>query len=156
MDMSLQEKSTWVSLLSTVGVFGYYFYNIILLAGLPEAEALSIALAISVKTISLVVIIEILFQSLLAASNHREAALGNDERDKLFKDKSSSIAYTVLVTGVFLTLGRIVMLEYNPSLTESDSSLQIPLLTGHILLLSFILAEVSRFAALIYFYRRGN
>jgi hypothetical protein len=155
MDMSLKEKSTWVSLLSTLGVFGYYFYNIVLLAGLPENTALSMALALSIKTITAVIMIEILFQSLLAVSNHREAALGNDERDKLFNYKSNSLAYTILVCGVLLTLGRIVVVEYNPSLGDSQSSLQIPLLTAHILLLSFILAEVSRFAALIFYYRRA-
>jgi hypothetical protein len=155
MDMSLKEKSTWLSLLSTLGVFGYYFYNIVGLAGLPENDSLDIALALSIKTITAVVMIEILFQSLLAISNHREATLGNDERDKLFNYRSTSIAYSVLVCGVFLTLGRIVILEYNPSFDEGQSSWQIPLLTAHILLLSFIVAEVSRFAALIFFYRRA-
>jgi hypothetical protein len=155
MDMSLKEKSTWLSLLSTVSVFGYYFYSIIGLAGLPENESLDIALALSIKTITAVVMIEILFQSLLAISNHRGATLGNDERDKLFNYRSTSIAYSVLVCGVFLTLGRIVILEYNPSFDGGQSSWQIPLLTAHILLLSFILAEVSRFAALIFFYRRA-
>jgi hypothetical protein len=155
MDMSLREKSTWLSLVSTLGLFGYYFYNIMALSGLPENDALNIALDLSIDIITAAVMIEILFQSLLAVSNHREAALGNDERDKLFNYRSASIAYYVLICGVFLTLGRIVILEYNPTLNASESSWQIPLLTAHILLLSFILAEVSRFAALIFFYRRA-
>lgn len=156
MDISLKEKSTWLSLLSTLGVFAYYFYNIVGLTDLSHTAALDFALALSIKTITAIVMIEILFQSLLAAANHRDASLGNDERDKQFNDKSKSIAYSVLVCGVFLTLGRIVVLEYNPSIAQSEVLSHIPLLTAHILLLSFILAEVSRFAALIFFYRRAQ
>ncbi|MDP5030151.1 MAG: hypothetical protein NWQ54_06100 [Paraglaciecola sp.] len=156
MDMSLKEKSTWVSLISTIGVFGYYFYGILGLVGLPVEVALDNALSLAIKIITIIVMLEIIFQSLLAVSHHREANLGNDERDKIFNDKSHRISYVVLVIGVFVTLGRIVIVEYNPSFTAELNSIQIPMLTAHILLLSFILAEVARFISLIFYYRRGR
>ncbi|MFT6898677.1 MAG: putative membrane protein [Paraglaciecola sp.] len=39
MDMSFKEKSTWISLFSTVLIFGYYFINLIGLTELPGAQA---------------------------------------------------------------------------------------------------------------------
>lgn len=154
MNMSLKEKSTWISLLVTLGIFAYYFYNIVALAGLPKPVALDAALSLSTKVIMVIIIIEIILQSLLTASNHREANLGNDERDQIFSYKSNRIGYSILVVGVFITLGRLVMLEYNPGFSDAHSSLQIPMLTAHILLFSFILSEVARFAALLFYYRR--
>ncbi|TRY33493.1 hypothetical protein FM019_04125 [Aliiglaciecola sp. M165] len=92
---------------------------------------------------------------MLAATNHKAAEMGADERDKLFEYRGNNFGYSILVIGVLFTLGRIITLEYNPQWNEHSSSLQIPLLTAHILMFSFILSEVARFAGQIYYYRRG-
>jgi uncharacterized membrane protein len=155
MEMSFKEKSIWISLISTISVFAYYFYNVAMLVGVEEQLARQISLSLGSQSVFLVVVIEVVFQGLLAASNHRDAKLGNDERDKAIENKASHVAYMVLIVGVCLTLGRLVVLESYPSINEQHSSLQIPLLTAHILLFSLILAEVTRFALQLFYYRRG-
>ncbi|MBU3004779.1 hypothetical protein KO534_15615 [Paraglaciecola arctica] len=89
-------------------------------------------------------------------SNRKEADLGADERDKLFEYKANSLGYVILVIGVFVTLGRVVFLELNPEFFEQSNTFNIPLLTAHILLFSFIFSEVVRFSAQLYYYRSGH
>lgn len=153
MNMSFREKSIWISLISTLLIFGDYFLNLISLVGLPEDVAKAAALGLSLRAIFLIIIVEIVFQGLLAVSNRKAAEFGADERDKLFEYKGNSFGYTVLVIGVFITLGRLVLLELNPELIGHCDVLNIPFLTAHILLFSFILSELVRFAGQLYFYR---
>jgi hypothetical protein len=152
--MSFREKSIWISLIATLLIFGDYFLNVISLGVLPADAAKTAALGLSLRALFLIVIVEIIFQGMLAVSNRKAAELGADERDKLFEYKGNNFGYTVLVIGVFITLGRIVFLEINPEFIEQTNGLTIPLLTAHILLFSFILSEVVRFSAQLYYYRR--
>lgn len=155
MDMSFKEKSTWISLVSTLAIFGYYFVQIWGLSGLPEEHANEQAVKLIIYVIILTVVVETLFQGMLAATNHKAAKLGADERDKILEYKSNNLGYTVLAVGVLIVLGRIIMLELNSGWQEGESSLQIPMLTAHMLMFSFVLSEVVRFAALVYQYRRS-
>lgn len=133
-----------------------YFLNLLSLGGLTEEVAKTTALGLSLRALFLIIIVEIIFQGMLAASNRKAAELGADERDKLFEYKGNNFGYTVLVIGVFITLGRIVFLEINPEVIEQSKLLNIPLLTAHILLFSFIFSEVVRFSAQLYYYRSSH
>lgn len=155
MDMSFKEKSAWISLVSTLAIFGYYFYRIFNISDLPMEEAKEATKSLLIQAIVLSAIVEAVFHGMLAATNHQAAEQGGDERDKLFEYRANNIGYSVLVVGVLITLGRIVTLEYNPEWAEHSSSLQIPLLTAHILMFSFILSEAVRFAGQIFYHRRG-
>jgi len=156
MNMSFREKSIWISLVSTLLIFGDYFLNIISLSSLPADAAKAATLGLSLRALFLIIIVEIVCQAMLAASNRKAAELGADERDKLFEYKGNNFGYTVLVIGVFITLGRIVFLEINPEIIEQSTLLNIPLLTAHILLFSFIFSEVVRFSAQLYYYRSSH
>lgn len=153
MDMSFREKSIWISLVSTILIFGDYFLNLLSLSGLPVDVAKSAALGLFLRSIFLIIVVEIVFQGMLALSNRKAAELGADERDKLFEYKGNNIGYTILVIGVFITLGRIVFIELNPEFIQDSGLLNIPFLTAHILLFSFILSEVVRFFGQLYYYR---
>lgn len=156
MNMSFREKSIWISLVSTVVIFGDYFINVLTLSGLPVEIAKATALELSVRALLLVIIVEVIFQGMLAVSNRKDAELGADERDKLFEYKGNNVGYTVLVIGVFITLARIVFLELNPEIVGQSSVSEFPLLTAHILLFSFIISEIVRFSTQLYFYRSGH
>jgi hypothetical protein len=93
---------------------------------------------------------------MLAVSNRKAAKLGADERDKLYEYKGNNFGHTVLVIGVLMTLGRMVSLEISPEFIEQFKVLDIPFLTAHILLFSFILSEVVRFSAQLYYYRSSH
>jgi hypothetical protein len=156
MNMSFREKSIWISLISTLLIFGDYFLNIIALGNLPEQVAKTAALELSIRAFVLIIIVEIIFQTMLAVSNRKAAKLGADERDKLFEYKGNNFGYTVLVIGVLMTLGRMVSLEISPEFIEQFKVLNIPFLTAHILLFSFIFSEVVRFSAQLYYYRSSH
>jgi hypothetical protein len=156
MNMSFREKSIWISLISTLLIFGDYFLNIIALGNLPEQVAKTAALELSIRAFVLIIIVEIIFQTMLAVSNRKAAKLGADERDKLFEYKGNNFGYSVLVVGVLITLGRMVSLEISPEFIEQFKVLDIPFLTAHILLFSFILSEVVRFSAQLYYYRSSH
>ncbi|MFT6343640.1 MAG: hypothetical protein ACJAWQ_000696 [Paraglaciecola sp.] len=156
MNMSFREKSIWISLISTLLIFGDYFLNIIALGNLPEQVAKTAALELSIRAFVLIIIVEIIFQSMLAVSNRKAAKLGADERDKLYEYKGNNFGHTVLVIGVLMTLGRMVSLEISPEFIEQFKVLDIPFLTAHILLFSFILSEVVRFSAQLYYYRSSH
>jgi hypothetical protein len=155
MDMSFKEKSAWVSLLSTVCIFGYYFYSIIMLIGVPIEVAKEAAMTYLIQAVILSVVVEVIFHSLLAATNRRSADIEGDERDKTYEYKANSLGYSVLVVGVVLTLGKIIILEYNPTWAEHSRVMQFPMQIAHILMFSFILSEIVRFGGQIYYYRRG-
>ena len=87
MNMSFREKSIWISLISTLLIFGDYFLSVIALANLSEAVAKTTALELSIRAFVLIIIVEIIFQSMLAVSNRKAAKLGADERDRLYEEK---------------------------------------------------------------------
>jgi hypothetical protein len=134
----------------------YIELNIIALGNLPEQVAKTAALELSIRAFVLIIIVEIIFQTMLAVSNRKAAKLGADERDKLYEYKGNNFGYTVLVIGVLMTLGRMVSLEISPEFIEQFKVLDIPFLTAHILLFSFILSEVVRFSAQLYYYRSSH
>lgn len=156
MDMSFKEKSAWISLISTVGIFGYYFYNILMLVGEPSEFAKEAAKDYLIQAVFLSIIVETVFHIVLAATTRKTTEIDGDERDKSYEYKANSLGYSVLVVGVVMTLGGIITLEYNPTWATHNRVLQIPLQIAHILMFSFILSEIVRFAGQIFYYRRGH
>jgi hypothetical protein len=95
MDMSFKEKSTWISLLSTLIIFGYYFISLMGLTELPDAQAKTAAGQLLMRAVVLSIVVEIIFQGMLAAINHQTASSGGDERDKyLFNFSYRSTNYS--------------------------------------------------------------
>lgn len=154
MDMSFSEKSAWISFTSTLMIFGYYFFEVSGLSGADGESATKAALILLTKAIVLTIIVESIFHGMLAATNRKAAEFGADERDTLFELKASKWGYGVLCTGVIIVIGRMIILELNPGFLDHKSSLHIPLLTAHMLMLSFILSELVRFGMQIIYYRR--
>ena len=156
MELSFKEKSIWISLVSTLAIFGYYFYNILMLSGMPVEVAKLAALGLLIRTIIFSVIVEAVFQGMLAATNYKAAELGADEREKLIEFKGNAWGYCVLVTGVMIVIGHILLQEQGLGFIVSAERLAIPLLTAHLLMFTFIISEVARFSGQLFYYRRGG
>ena len=156
MDMSFSEKSAWISFTSTLLIFGYYFIRLLGLSGSYGEEASQAAVVLLGQAIVLTIIVESVFHGMLAATNRKAAELGADERDKNYELRASKIGYAILSTGVIIVVGRMIILEFNPDFVDQNSSLQIPLLTAHMLMFSFILSELARFGMQILYYRRED
>jgi hypothetical protein len=155
MNMTFKEKSAWISLLSTVCIFGYYFYNIFMLLDETAEVAKYAALGLLIYAVILSIIVEVFFQTVLAITHRKDALIEGDERDRSYEYRANSLAYSVLAFLVVITLVRIITLEYNPTWVSDTSEYQFPMLTAHFLMFSFILSEIVRFSGLIYYYRRG-
>ncbi len=84
-------------MISTLLIFGEYFLNVTALGNLSEGVAKTTALELLVRAFVLIIIVEIIFQTMLALSNRKPAKFGADERDNLFEYKGNNFGYTVLV-----------------------------------------------------------
>ena len=84
-------------MISTLLIFGEYFLNVTALGNLSEGVAKTTALELLVRAFVLIIIVEIIFQTMHALSNRKPAKLGADERDNLFEYKGNNFGYTVLV-----------------------------------------------------------
>lgn len=89
--MSFKEKSIWLSLVTTVFVFSYYFIRLQSLSDLTVNEAKQFAGELFLKTIIMMIIVEIFFHIIIAIFNPEDAQQKADERDKLYQLKANSI-----------------------------------------------------------------
>jgi uncharacterized membrane protein len=154
--MSFKEKSTWVSLLATLLIFGNYAISVFSMDSnvLNSEEMVEVAMDNLSSAIFFLIIVEIIFQSLIAAGSRNKIELEGDERDSLITLTSNNSGYWVLSIGVIITIGQLILphvfgIEFSPEKRTS-----IPMFAMHLLLFSFILAEIVRFSHQIYLYRK--
>jgi hypothetical protein len=155
MNMTLKEKSTWLSLIATLVIFGSYTLNVVSidLASVSEQQAIDIAMGNLSQAILYIIIVEIIFQSLIAVAGSK-ADIEGDERDRFIALTANNSGYWVLSIGVVMTLGQLLL----PHALGVESSIKtyfpIPLFEVHVLLLMFILSEIVRFTHQIILYRK--
>ncbi len=136
MNLSFQEKSTWISLFSLLIPYSYYFYRVF---ATPVSEAEMVTLFI--LAVVVIVIIQIVLHVAVAIANTRDALHGGDERDELFELKAARIASVVLATGVLLSA----------SLWLTDAT---PLNMANAILLSLVAAQLVQCLVQLFYYRR--
>jgi hypothetical protein len=136
--MSFKEKSIWISLIATALIFGYYAIRVFQIEtnqNVGHAEMVLFTLTIIIS----IIVVEIVSHILLAIAHRPETA---DERDEAIELKATRIAYFLLVIGVFAAVGQF---WFSPT----------PPFICHILLFSFILAEIASDITRLVYYRRG-
>ena len=153
--MSFEEKSIWVSLISTVCIFGYYFINVLSLGSMPLEQANIAAVQLLFQAVVTTVVVEIILHTVIAICNPNDAQQPSDERDKLYKMRANSVGYSVLILGVILTLGHILLSSFFPEFKGQNAVATFPLLSANILFFSFIISEVVRYSSQVFFYRKG-
>lgn len=148
MDLSYKEKSLMASLAATLLVFGWYFTHFFSSPSAWGNDAFTFADLLT--PIVLVVILEIIIQSFLAGANKQL----EDERDVLIAATSYKGGYFVLSIGIWLLLGQLSTIGTGSwfAFSERPSTAMM----AHLLLLTFILAEVTNFVTQLYHYRRGS
>ena len=145
MDFSYKEKSLIASLGVTLLIFGWYLYgafsNLSLKAEPPGFGEI-------ITLIVLIAVLEIIIQGILASKNK---SLLEDERDKLIEKISYRYGYWFLSAGIWFLMVQILLdawLDHLPVLTTPNAMF-------HLLLLFFVLAEVTNFVAQLYHHRKG-
>ncbi len=133
--LTFREKSLWVILLSTILVYGYYFWRSFTLG---SAHAVQVA-ALFVEVVFLLVAIQIVGHILIALRTRPECA---DERDRSISLSSTRNAYFVFIWGVWFALA-VAFRSFGTFWTVQA------------ILLLPVLAEIVRCASQLVYYRRG-
>ena len=146
--MSTTEKSLLASLVITLLVFGNFFIDTLeaVLAGEPMAN---IGTSLVAAVIS-VIILEIIVQSLLASLS---ASQKDDERDRLIERMSFRNGYLCLSVGMWIWIAQTTIPTW---WTDLPSSPYLPAaLVPVLLLLLFVIAEVTVTVTRLFYYRHG-
>jgi hypothetical protein len=135
MNLSFQEKSLWLLFLSLCAAFGAYFASVLPGHGREVAPQ---QLVTFVAVVVLLVIAQIIGHILIAVFDRRATT---DERDRLISLKGSRYGSWVLATGVFFSLVAGVHIPGNFAFT-------------HLLLASWVVAQLVEIGSQLYLYRR--
>jgi len=162
--MTFREKHLWISIVSTVAIWGRYCWRFgerVLAGGLREASfAWDMGLMFAGAT-AVIVVIELvltLIAHLTTAKAEREA---RDERETLAGLKASHvslmalIALIVTLSGVayFAGLGDLVAPEAGRAVTTNANAMVV---IANILLLAIIASEMIRFVFTVVLLKRGR
>ncbi len=159
MNMTFKEKSTWLSLFVTLVIFGNYAISVFTMdpSMLNPEEMIDLAMDNLSSAVLYLIIIEIIFQSLIAAASRSKMEIEGDERDRTISLTANNSGYLVLSIGVVITIGQLILPHVFGigAFVEKRTSI-IPLFEMHMLLFSLILSEIVRFAHQIYLYRKDG
>jgi hypothetical protein len=139
--MSFREKAAWISLLLNVVFYGYYVWRLYEVAAAGQTETFHYG-GLLVQLIILLVIAQIVLNVIAAAARPKDVYARADERERLIHFKAANVGYAVCLSGAG---GVAVAIALGWS----------AFYTANALFLVLVLAESSRNAAQIFFYRRG-
>ena len=158
--LSFPEKVIWVNLITTVLLMGYYLITVIT-QNLDGGAAAWLYL----KVVFWVIVIEIVVISILAAREKRQKG---DERDKIIETRGYKWGYFVMLTGLIAALWQTAVraigdsLVDHPEMSEGVAQFLVklsehssPFLIIHIMLITLVLAEITKASAQLFYYRRG-
>jgi hypothetical protein len=136
--MPFREKSAWISLVTTFGVYAYYFWNVADADGRPGPWLLGLLIG----CIVILTVLQIFLHILIALRAPRDAMAPSDERERLIARKSTNIGYYILISGaVIVSAGLMFVGE--------------PFIMANLLLFALVLAELTKYAAQVVYFRRG-
>ena len=145
MDFSYKEKGLIASLGVTLLIFGWYFYGAFTNLKLNPEPPGFVEIIIPIV---LIAVLESIIQMFVSFKNKSQLA---DERDKLIEKISYRYGYWVLSACIWFLMVQILIdtrFDHLPILTTPSGMF-------HLLLLFFVLAEVTNFIAQLYYYRKG-
>ena len=138
MKKSFEEKSVWITLVSMLAIFGYYF---VVAARMESAGSTAVVefVPLFVSVVVLMVVVIVIGHIVVAIASRPE---GRDERDRLIEWRAESKASWVLGVGVLAGIW---------SAATSVDNVWI----AHLLLLFLISSEVVKSVSKLLYYHRG-
>lgn len=136
--MSFREKTAWISMLSMLGIYCFYFWSVIH----AEHHAAGTNFDGLLGAVIALVVVQVVLTIAVAVFNPEEAKAPRDERDKLIELRAMRVAYTGLATSVALAC---FFGAFDPPIIFNTNALLFILVT----------AEVLRSACQIIQYRRS-
>ena len=136
--MSFREKTAWISLVSTSGIYAFYFWSVVRSRG----GAGDFRFGGLLTTIIALVIVQTVLIVAVAISAPKEAQAPRDERDRLIDLRATRFAYAALATSVACAC---FFGAFNPPIIFNTNAL----------LLVLVVAEILRSGCQVVQYRRG-
>jgi hypothetical protein len=124
--MSFREKSAWISMLSMLAIYGFYFWSVIHAGPQPGGFHFGGLL----ETIIALVIVQTVLTVAVAIFKPAEAKAPRDERDKLIELRAMRVAYSGLATSVALAC---FFGAFDPPIVFNTNALLFILVTAQIL-----------------------
>ena len=151
--MSYKERSIWISLAITLYIWFNYFSELYWSAQqetLTTASMQSALLSVVVMTIAL----EILHHIVIAFIDNNDANYDEDERDKKISLMGSQNAYYILS---FTTIAAVVHLLFPLMSQGLVMALKLPneYVIINMIIFGALVAEITKFATQVFYYRRG-
>lgn len=152
--MSYREKTAWMSLLTTLAVWGFYVSRLIRNFRAGDVDAGDfIGLFIGVTI--LLVIVQVVLAIALALLSPRAANAPADERERLISLKATQVASVVLTVLVMtVVLASPFVAGLSPHVFPNDPTSGAVFLMANGVLLSVAVGELMRDLGQIYFFRR--
>jgi Na+/H+ antiporter NhaD/arsenite permease-like protein len=101
--MSFREKSTWITFVLLLVVFGYYFASVAVQVIRPVHPHTNFFMLFLVLLI-IIVVMEIVLHAITASRSPADANKPQDERESLIALKAKGPAFFVLMAGAFLSV----------------------------------------------------
>ncbi|MBN8807038.1 MAG: hypothetical protein J0I47_02185 [Sphingomonas sp.] len=140
--MPFKEKIAWISVITTLAVWGIYFA--FLLSAVASGRGPDHGHMIGFFGAVVIQVLLIIVASVItAATAPKDASAGSDERDKAIARGSSAIAYPVLLSGVVLVAASMHLGLTAPGMAYG-------------IMAAIVIAEVVHYGAQIVFYRSGR
>src|SRR5271166_6518963 len=124
--MSFREKTSWISMLSMLCIYGFYFWSVIH-AG-PQAGGFHFGGLL--ETIIALVVVQTVLTAAAAIFTPKQANAPRDEREKLIELRAMRVAYYGLATGVALAC---FFGAFDPPIIFNTNALLFILVTAEIL-----------------------
>ena len=135
--MAFKEKSAWVSLVLTALVYGGYFYN---LSRIPLVAWGGATIGMTVATVIVLTVLQIVFQAAIAIASPREANAPSDERERWIQNSAASFAFYVLQFGAIAGAASVYFVDR--------------FVTANVIVAALALCQVVQYAGVIVGYRR--
>lgn len=162
--MTFRQKHLWITVVTTGGIWGYYFWSVI--ARILEADLRTDRLAISLSALFLiclfaVVLVEIVLTLIATITTRKAERQAKDEREILAALKASHVALMGLIAMIFcIAAGSYFAGLIGTNLVtpwqDRISDINVAVILANILLACLVITELVRAGLTLGFLGRGR
>lgn len=139
--MTFKEKSAWISFVTILLVFGWYFFNAFSLIAVGETHG-GRMIHLLLVAMGTFIALEVVLHIAAAVLAPKDANPTTDERERLIALKATRIAFYVLVVGALLAAATLH--HGADKFTMANA-----------VLFAVVVAELTKYGSQILFFRRG-
>ncbi|NGP87959.1 hypothetical protein [Fodinibius halophilus] len=149
--MSKKEIYAWSSLASSIVLLGLYLTAVF---GWPTSleEHAGYITGLFWKVLAIAVVVELLIEVL---KEFNSTEVFEDERDEKIQAKGYKNAYYFLMGSIIVLAFNMFLNNLGQEVFEDQLVLTVPVLSLHLLIIIFFMADITKAGTQIYYYRKG-